>query len=81
MQTKGELKDYITLELASGVKIGNLDEDESLLESGIIDSMGMVQLIVFLEDKYMIKIDDEELIPENFESINAIWHLIQQKAG
>ena len=52
---------------------------ESFLESGIIDSTGILELVEFLEKEFAITIDDEELIPENLESIEKIALFLQQK--
>ena len=49
--------------------IGN---DVSLIGQGVIDSTGILEVIVFLETEFSIKISDEEMTPENFESIDAI---------
>lgn len=52
---------------------------ESFLETGIIDSTGILELVEFLEKEFAITIDDEELIPENLESIEKIALFLQQK--
>lgn len=57
----------------------NLDYDDSLLELGIIDSVKMLDLINFIEGNFGIKVDDDDLFPENFDSINAIVNYIQSK--
>ncbi len=57
----------------------SLDHDDSLLELGIIDSVKMMQLIEFLEKKFSIKIEDDELYPENFDSVNAIVSFVESK--
>lgn len=57
-----------------------LKEDQSLLDSGIIDSTGILELVMFIEEKFSITIDDEELIPENLDSINNIVNFLKQKA-
>ncbi len=56
-----------------------LDPDESLIESGIMDSTGVLELVEFLEATYRIKIEDEELIPENLETINNIVKFLKVK--
>ena len=58
----------------------NLKHDTSFLESGIIDSTGILELITFLEDTYNIKIEDEELIPENLDSLKNVIHFLERKA-
>ncbi len=57
----------------------NLDYDDSLLELGIIDSVKMLDLINFIENKFNIQVDDDDLFPENFNSMNAIVYYIQSK--
>ncbi|RLD10559.1 acyl carrier protein [candidate division KSB1 bacterium] len=60
-------------------EFANLDYDDSLLELGIIDSVKMLDLINFIEEKYGITVDDDDLFPENFDSVNAIVNYIQSK--
>jgi acyl carrier protein len=57
----------------------NLGEEDSLLEKGIIDSTGVLELVAFLEETYQFKIKDEELVPENLDSIKNISQFIQNK--
>jgi len=56
-----------------------LGEEDSLLEKGIIDSTGVLELVAFIEETYEFKIEDEELIPENLDSIKNISQFIQNK--
>ena len=70
--------EFITQEIIHGSAGKDLDPDLSLLEEGILDSLGLQQLITFLEQKYDITVDDEDLMPENFESVNAIAALIEK---
>jgi len=57
----------------------DISNDESLLDSGFIDSMGIFELISFLEKEFNVDISDGEVIPENFETINNIMALINKK--
>ena len=59
----------------------NLKEDTSFLENGIIDSTGILELVTFLEETYEITVEDEELIPENLDSISNVVQYIQSKLG
>jgi len=52
---------------------------DSLLEAGVIDSTGVLELVGFLEDHYSISISDEELLPENLDSVDAIVQFLQRK--
>ncbi len=54
-------------------------DSESLLVKGVIDSLRMLDMISFLEEKYKIKIDEDELMPENFESVDAITRFVEQR--
>lgn len=56
-----------------------IDHSVSLLGTGIIDSMGTLELISFLESKYNIRFDDEELVAENFDSIEKIKEFLSKK--
>ena len=57
----------------------DLDNDDSFLEKGIIDSTGILELIVFLEETFNIEVEDEEVIPENLDSVNKIDSYINCK--
>lgn len=54
-------------------------EKDSLLENGIIDSTGVLELVAFIEQIYKIKIADDELIPENLDSLENIGNFITKK--
>lgn len=58
-----------------------LDRDASLVQSGLVDSLGMEELILFLEDEFGIEIADEDLLPDNFDSVTAIVSLVERKRG
>ena len=53
--------------------------EDDLINSGIIDSLGILKLLAFLESSFSIHIPDEELIPENFDSVASINSLIIKK--
>ena len=59
----------------------NLKEDTSFLENGIIDSTGILELVMFIEETYGIGVEDEEIIPENLDSISSIAKYVQTKKG
>lgn len=56
-----------------------LTDDSSFLEEGFIDSTGVMQLVSFLEDEFSIRVNDEELTPENLDSINRVTDFIERK--
>ena len=58
-----------------------LTDGSSFLEDGIIDSTGILELVDFLEDEFSISVDDEELVPENLDSLNNVTAYIEKKMG
>ncbi len=58
-----------------------LEESTSFLDEGIIDSTGILELIDFISEEFSITVEDEELIPENLDSINNVSAFISSKAG
>ena len=56
-----------------------LKNDDSFLEQGIIDSTGVLELVEWLEDEFDIQVEDEELIPENLDSVNLLAAFIEKK--
>jgi acyl carrier protein len=57
----------------------DLKDEESLIETGIIDSMGMLELVVFVESDFGIEVEDLDLVPENFESVEALSKFVESK--
>ena len=56
-----------------------LSDDASLLEQGIIDSTGVLELVGFIEDSFGITIEDAEMVPQNLDSVGRIASFVQQK--
>ena len=57
----------------------NLKDDTSFLDEGIIDSTGILELITFLEEKYTITIGDDEVVPENLDSLQNVAQFLKTK--
>ena len=58
-----------------------LDDDDSFMDNEIIDSTGILEVIEFLEDESQVKVEDEELLPENLDSVNKIISFVERKQG
>jgi len=80
MLIKERIKTFIQDNFLLGDKNRAIKEDESFLQSGIIDSTGVLELVNFIEETYNIKVEDEELIPENLDSINNLIAYIKRKS-
>ncbi len=62
-------------------EIESLPEEASFLEAGIIDSTGVLELVCFLESSFGIEIADDEMLPENLDSVRAVTAYVQRKAA
>ena len=59
----------------------NLPDEASLLESGVVDSTGVLELVFFVEESFGFKVKDEELVPRNFDSIAKLAAYVRHKTG
>jgi len=73
------LRTFIQNNFLLGDKNRAINKDESFLQNGIIDSTGVLELVNFIEETYKIKVEDEELVPENLDSIQNLIAYIQRK--
>jgi acyl carrier protein len=79
MDVKKELEDHLLKNLVLDKGITSLQPDDDLLSSEIIDSMGILQLVAFIEEKYGIEVGDEDIVPENFKTLQCMAEFIQKK--
>jgi acyl carrier protein len=75
-----DVRRYIVDKLLFGRTDTMVNGDTSFLESGLIDSTGVLELVAFLEEQFRIKVEDEDLIPANLDSINALTSFIERKS-
>jgi acyl carrier protein len=75
---KDKIRTFIVENFLFGQDEG-LKDDTSFLDGGIIDSTGILELVNFLEEQFSIKVDDEELVPENLDSINNVVGYLEKK--
>jgi acyl carrier protein len=59
--------------------LGTLADEDSLLEKGLIDSTGVLELVFFIENSFDIKVADEEVVPENLDSVRRIAEFVEAK--
>ena len=77
-EKKETIKTFIIENFLFGSEDG-LKDETSFLEEGIIDSTGILELVTFLEEEFSIAIEDEELVPENLDSINNVTAFLDRK--
>jgi acyl carrier protein len=75
MSTKERLRNFIMTDL--GWRGGELTDDYPLIENHVIDSLGLFQIVGFLESEYGITIDDGEITPDKFATLNMIAELVE----
>jgi acyl carrier protein len=79
MGVNERIREFIVTELMHEDGAVALADDESLLERGVLDSLGLLQVLAFLEQEYGFTVQDPDIIPENFESISAIATYVDRR--
>lgn len=79
MALRQTIRDFIVNNYMYGAAPEDLRDSLSLLESGIMDSTGVMELILFLEQQFRIKVEDAEMLPENLDSVDNICGYLERK--
>ncbi len=77
-ETKEKIKTFVVENFLFGSEDG-LKDETSFLDEGIIDSTGILELVTFIEEEFSITVEDEELVPENLDSINNVTAFLERK--
>jgi acyl carrier protein len=75
-EIKIALRRFIETDLAPGT---GFTDDESLMESGVLSSMGITRLIEFMNERFRVAISDAEFEPDNFETLDAMTAMVTRK--
>lgn len=75
------INDYISKELVQDAAVLPLKNDTSLLETGVLDSLSLLKLVLFVQERFGVAVDDVDLVPENFDSVNAVCAYLRSRAG
>ncbi len=83
MSTRKQLDDFINNEFAVNTGLPLPAGDAPLLSSsgGIVDSLGLQKLIVFLESDMGVEVRDEDIVPETFETLDALWCYVESRTA
>ena len=81
MSIASDLERFILDEIVQGTDVESVDPREDLLASGVIDSHGLMEVVTFLESRYGVAVSDDDLLPENFESLESIEAFVTRKAA
>ena len=79
MSTEGRVRRFLLENYLFTTDEGALANGDSLLQKGIVDSTGMMELIHFLEDAFSIGVEDREMTPENLDSVDSIVAFVSAK--
>jgi len=78
-QLRSEIRQFVLDDLLMGDTASMLDDGESFLETGTIDSVGVLDIVMFLEHNFQLKVQDRELVPENLDSVNRLVQFVMRK--
>jgi acyl carrier protein len=76
---RDQIREFIQRDLASAKGVDTFSDSESLMESGVIDSLGIFRLVAFLEETFRVRIGDEEITHDNLKSVDSIEQMVVSK--
>jgi acyl carrier protein len=79
MTLNEELRAFVTDNFMYGKPYEGFADDDSFIERGIIDSTAVMELVAFLEVRYRIKLLDQDLIPDNLDSVNGLARFVESR--
>jgi len=77
-ELNAKLKEFIMTEVSPDLNLPQLDDDEPLIESGIIDSLGVLKIMAFLDEEFGIDLSAEQIKLENFKNVTSICSLVEK---
>lgn len=78
---KDALREYITQELIDGRVYSNLSDDDDLLTSGLVDSLGIMSLVAFIDERFGISVPPEDVTLESFSTIATMANYLESRRG
>ncbi len=81
MRIEDQIKDYISKNLTFSDNGFSYDENVSFLDEGIVDSVGVMELVSFVEEDFRVKVEDLDITPDNFDSVSKIAAYIRRKTN
>lgn len=79
MEIEGQIRRYVLESFLFTTDDTRLDSRASFLEEGVIDSTGVLELVAFVEETFGIEVNDEEILPENFDSVVKLAAFVKAK--
>jgi acyl carrier protein len=81
MTDKERIRNFLAENFVLNASQFTLDDDASLLEAGIVDSTGILELTLFVEETFEIEVADDEIVPENFDTVSRIVAYVEGKTA
>ena len=81
MSVEAQIRHYILENFLFTSDETKLKNTDSFLEEGIVDSTGILELLMFVEETFNVKVEDEEVLPDNFDSVDQLARYIRRKKG
>ena len=81
MEIEAQIRKYVAQNLLFSDNGFEYDDDDSFLQEGIVDSVGVLELVLFVEETFGVAVDDREITPDNFDSVNKLARYIRSKVG
>ena len=81
MEIQAQIRDHIAKNILFSDNGFTYSDDASFLEEGIVDSLGVMDLILFIEEKFGVSVKDEDITPDNFDSVNKLAGYIQRQSA
>lgn len=79
VEIKQKVRQHVEVHCLPAAGLGGIDDDDSFLERGVIDSTGVLELLEYLESTFQIVVEDQEILPENMDSLNRIADFVHRK--
>jgi acyl carrier protein len=80
-QLRAEIRQFVIDELLLGDAAGMLPDAASLSEAGIVNSTGVLEVLMFLEQHFELSVADRELVPDNFDSVDKLVDFVARKTN
>jgi len=81
MMIESQIKDFIARNILFSSSGFRYSDDSSFLQEGIIDSLGVMELVAFVEKTFEVKVDDHDITPDNFDSVRKLAAYVQRLSG
>jgi acyl carrier protein len=76
-----QVREYVAENLMVSDNGYSLEDDTSFLEEGIVDSTGVLEMVMFVEEAFGIEVDDQDIVPDNFDSVSKLVAYVQSKTA